>query len=218
VSLDVVTGLRAALIACALVLWFLTQRLLAGRAPGAGGMSDRVHAWTAPLHARLAAHPRVADAVLIASSAVIDVFGLWLLGSALLGPTFRPFLSLFGLYLLRQICQALCSLPAPPGVIWHHPGFPSLLVTYGTSQDYFFSGHTAIAVLGAIAAVTAGPPWLATAAVVAAALEAAVVLVLRAHYTMDVVAAACAAWCAWSLGGAVAPVVDAWLTGLRLIN
>jgi hypothetical protein len=46
---------------------------------------------------------------------VIDLFGLWLLGSALLGPTFRPFLSLFGLYVLRQICQALCSLPAPPG-------------------------------------------------------------------------------------------------------
>jgi len=91
VSLDVVTGLRAALIACALVLWFLTHGFSPGRAPGAGGMSDRVHAWTAPLHARLAAHPRVADAVLIASSAVIDVFGLWLLGSALLGPTFARF-------------------------------------------------------------------------------------------------------------------------------
>ena len=207
-------GLRGALVAGGLALWFLTQRLLAARPPKTEGIGDRLHAWTAPLHARLAARPRAADAVLIASSALIDLFGLWLLGSALLGPTIRPFLALFVLYLLRQTSQGLCSLPAPPGVIWRHPGFPSLLVTYGTSHDYFFSGHTAIAVLGAIAVADAAPPGLAAAAAVAAVLEAAVVLVLRAHYTMDVVAAACAAWCAWSLGGALAPPFDAWLAGL----
>jgi acetyl-CoA carboxylase biotin carboxylase subunit len=41
-------------------------------------------------------------------------------------------------------------------------------VTYGTSHDYFFSGHTAIAVLGAITLVHQGPPWLGAAAVAAA--------------------------------------------------
>jgi hypothetical protein len=213
-TVGALTGLRAALVAGGLALWFLTQRLLAGRTPETGGIGDRVHAWSAPLNAQLAARPHAANSVLIASSAVIDLLGVWLLGSALLGPTIRPFLSLFFLYLLRQVCQGLCSLPAPRGSIWRHPGFPSLLVTYGTTHDYFFSGHTAIAVLGAIAITAAGPPWLAAGAVAAAVLEAAVVLVLRAHYTMDVVAAACAAWCAWSLGGALAPTVDAWLAGL----
>jgi hypothetical protein len=208
------TGLRAAAIAAGLGLWFWTQRLLARRMPGGDGIEDRLHAWTAPVHDRLAANPRAADAVLVASSAGIDLFGLYLLGSALLGPSLRPFLSLFALYALRQLCQGLCALPAPPGAIWRHPGFPSLLVTYGTSHDYFFSGHTAIAVLGAITLAQQGPAWLGAAAVAVAALEAAVVLALRAHYTMDVVAAACAAWCAWSLGGALAPAVDAWLGAL----
>jgi hypothetical protein len=214
VSAAAVTALRAAAIAAGLGLWFWTQRLLAGRTPAGPGIADRAHEWTAPLHDRLAARPRAANAVLIASSAGIDVFGVWLLGAALLGPTLRPFLALLALYLLRQLCQGLCALPEPPGAIWRHPGFPSLLVTYGTSHDYFFSGHTAIAVLGAIAAAAAGPPWLAAAALAAAVLEALVVLVLRAHYTMDVVAAACAAWCAWSLGGALAPAADAWLAAL----
>ena len=118
------------------------------------------------------------------------------------------------MFLLRQLCQGLCSLPPPPGAIWHRPGFPSLLVTYGTSNDYYFSGHTAIAVLAVIALAHQGPPWLAAAVAVVALLEAFVVLVLRAHYTMDVVAAACAAWCAWSLGGVAAPAVDMWLTTL----
>ena len=42
-------------------------------------------------------------------------------------------------------------------MIWRNPGFPSLLVTYGVSNDFFISGHTAIAVLGAIAASKLGP-------------------------------------------------------------
>ena len=54
------------------------------------------------------------------------------------------------LYALRQICQGLCALPPPDGMIWRRPGIPSLLVTYGTATDLFFSGHTAIAVFGCI--------------------------------------------------------------------
>ena len=37
------------------------------------------------------------------------------------------------------------------------------------------------------------------------------VLVLRAHYTMDVFAAALAAFFAYNLGAAIAPGVDAWI-------
>jgi hypothetical protein len=45
-------------------------------------------------------------------------------------------------------------------------------------------------------------------------LEAATVLVLRAHYTMDVFAAALAAFFAYSLGVTVAPAVDTWIASL----
>jgi hypothetical protein len=43
---------------------------------------------------------------------------------------------------------------------------------------------------------------------------AATVLVLRAHYTMDVFAAALAAFFAYSLGATVAPAVDTWIASL----
>ncbi len=79
-------------------------------------MGDAVHQWTAPLHDALLVHPQAADAYLIVSSAVIDVVGVWLLLSALFGPTIRPFLGLLMLFAaLRQLCQALCALPAPAG-------------------------------------------------------------------------------------------------------
>jgi len=202
--------IRLGLIGVALAGWFWSQHLL-GQRLVAAGIRDRVHEWTAPLHAWLLAHPRATNATLIASSAVIDMVGIYLIAAAIFGPSFRPFIALFVLFVLRQMCQVLCALPTPPGSIWRYPGFPALLVTYGTDNDYFFSGHTAIAVLGAIELAHAGPPWLALAMCVIAALEAATVLVLRAHYTMDVFAAALAAFFAYNLGAATAPGIDAWI-------
>jgi hypothetical protein len=205
--------LRVALIGAGLALWFWTQHLLAQRLI-ATGIRDRVHDWTAPVNAWLAASPRATNATLIVTSAVIDVIGIYLLAAAIFGPTLRPFIALFVVFLLRQICQVLCALPAPPGSIWRYPGFPSLLVTYGTDYDYFFSGHTAIAVLGAIEIAASGPPWLGAIMFIIAAVEAATVLVLRAHYTMDVFAAALAAVVAYGAGAALAPAVDAWIAAL----
>ena len=206
-------GLRAALVVVALGGWYGSQRLL-GRRPAkpAGRPPDAVHRITAGLHARLTAHPRAADAVLVASSAFVDLFGLGLAASALLGPSFRPFLALAMLFALRQVCQAAVALPAPPGMIWRSPGVPSLLVTYDVGNDFFFSGHTGIAVLGAIEAWTAGPPWLGPVAAAIAGAEVLTVLVLRAHWTVDVVAAIPAAFGCHALAGLAAPAVDGWLS------
>ncbi len=76
-----------------------------------------------------------------------------------------------------------------------------MLVTYGVANDFFISGHTAIAVLGALWACAVLPWWAAAIAIVMAIGEAITVLILRAHYTMDVLAAITAAWCAWALAG-----------------
>jgi hypothetical protein len=197
-------GGRAALIVVSLVAWFLTQSLIGSRPALADGRpGDLVHDLTAGVNAWLHAHPRAADRLLIASSLGIDLFGLSLIGSALLGDTLRPFVALVMLFMFRQLCQACCALPAPPGLIWRHPGTPSLLVTYGVANDFFISGHTAIAVLGALWAAAALPWWAAVIASVIALGEAITVLILRAHYTMDVLAAITAAWCFWALAGSL---------------
>jgi hypothetical protein len=45
-------------------------------------------------------------------------------------------------------------------------------------------------------------------------IEIAAVLVLRAHYTLDVFAGAVTALWVWSAAQAMAPAVDGWLAGL----
>jgi len=104
---------RAALVAVGLGLWFWTQRLIGARPFPSRGIGDAVHDWTEPWNRWLNVNPRAADALLIASSAVIDLLGLFLLGAAIFGPTFRPFVGLLLLYALRQLCQGLCAC-APP--------------------------------------------------------------------------------------------------------
>lgn len=201
---------KLALIALALALWFWTQKRIAGKA-GGHRLSDAVHRFTAPLLRYLHRHPKTADRTLVVSSFFIDAVGVILFLLALFGPSFAPFIGLVIVFALRQAFQFCCTLPAPTGMIWRNPGFPSALVTYGVSNDLFFSGHTALAVLGAIEICHIAPAWVGAIAVLIAIGEAATVLVLRAHYTMDVIAGAFAAWFAADMAHRIAPSVDLFL-------
>lgn len=204
-------GLRAGIVAAALAIWYWTQSLLGRKPVPRDGIGDFIHDRTTRWHRYFFDRPRAANRALIVSSLFIDLTGLSLIAAALFGPTFAPFLALIILFSLRQVCQNLCRLPPPPGIIWRDPGFPALLVTYHVGNDFFFSGHTALAALGAIEAARLGPPWLAATAALVALGEALVVLVLRAHYTLDVVAAVFVAFFASDLAASLAPALDAWL-------
>jgi len=197
-----------------LAIWFWTQSLLGARMPPAAGrIGDALHTFTAGLNSYFAQNTAAANVLLIVSSAFIDALVVFLLGSWLFGVSVRPFLGLVLLMLLRQSLQALCSLPVPSGMIWHYPGFPSLLVTYHVANDFFFSGHTAIAVFGAIEITRFHRKWLTVSSIALVCFEVAAVLILRAHYTMDVFTGILAALCVARLSERISPALDRRLAG-----
>ncbi|HLW86221.1 MAG TPA: phosphatase PAP2-related protein [Candidatus Sulfotelmatobacter sp.] len=177
---------RVALTAAALVIWFATQSWIGARSLPASGIGDGLQAATAPVNSYLLTHPGAANVLLFVSSGIVDILGIFLLAKWIFGASLRPFLGLVIVLGLRQIMQACVALPPPPHAIWHNPGFPSIFVTYSVAHDYFFSGHTAIAVLGAGELVRVGRSWLTAAAVGIVGFEIFAVVALRAHYTMDV--------------------------------
>ena len=191
-----------------LAVWFWTQSLLGARTVPTAGVGDRLHDLTAGVNSYFGAHSAAANGLLIVSSAIIDGLGLFLLGSWLFGGSVRPFLGLVLLMAMRQALQALCSLPAPPAMIWHDPGFPSLLVTYHVANDFFFSGHTAIAVFGALELSRFRRSWLTAFAILLVLFEIVAVLVLRAHYTIDVFTGILAALWVDRISERLAPVLD----------
>jgi hypothetical protein len=210
---------RTVAIIISLGIWQLTQKLLARRnvlveCRDGATITDGIHQLTARYNQKLLDHPQAANILLLASSLVIDLLGIYLLISAIFGKTIEPFLGLFMVFALRQICQAFCPLPPPKGMIWRSPGFPSLLVTYGTSCDLFFSGHTAIAVYGAVTVASAFGPIGIVLGCLIVVFEIVTVLVLRAHYTMDVFTGLIAALWVHQLAVQFAPHVDGWIQHL----
>ena len=130
-------GPRIVVVAVAIGLWFWTQRLVSAKAPVKNGVGDRLHDWSAPLHAWFLARPRATNLTLIPTSVFIDLFGLSLFASSVFGPTLQPLLAIFVLFSMRQTCLALCTLPPPPGAIWHHPGFLSLFSRRAPATIFF---------------------------------------------------------------------------------
>jgi len=188
-------GLRLLAIGGGLVVWFVTQRMIGARSIADGALYDHLHVVTSGWNRWLHEHPQSANAVLIASSLGVDAVTLFVLALAVLGPSFMPFWGLLALFMLRQLSQAIVALPPPPGIIWRDPGFPSLFVTYGVGNDFFFSGHTALAVYGAMQLAALHIPALTAVAIVVAILQIVAVIALRAHWTMDVIAGLAAAVC-----------------------
>ncbi len=209
-------AVRTGMVVAGIVVWFWTQAILGKRVPKVANempLTDGIHLLTARFHARYAKNVAAGNRLLISSSIVIDLLGFYLLGSAIFGESIRPYIGLVMVFALRQICQMLCPLPAPDGMIWRYPGVPAILVTYGTANDLFFSGHTAIAIYGvATLAGHWGPIGLAIGILIAL-FEIGTVLVLRAHYTMDVFTGIiCALW-VYSLSAVAGPWMDTVIRG-----
>ncbi len=217
-------AVRAVVAVIGLAAWYGTQRLIgekrplapddAGRAGGLLAEHDVLLKWLEPVNCYLNANRRAANALLITSKAIMDVLVGFVIIWSIIGPSFRPFVGLIILFGLRQLCQALTALPAPPGMIWRNPGFPPIFVNYGVSNDLFFSGHTAMAVYGVVELALLGSPYLIGLAALVAAFEIIAVLALRAHYTIDVFAGVVTALLVAGIAWRIGPACDAALAQL----
>lgn len=183
-----IVAARLAAVGGLIALWFYTQRLIMSRSLPPGEIGDKSHLWLGSLNAYLNRSPGAARLLLVTSSLGVDLLGLTILYRGVFGPSFRPVVGLALLLSLRQLSQYFCALPSPAGMIWRHPGVPSIFVTYGVTNDLFFSGHTAVAVYGALVLASMGGVAFALVGLALALFEMFSVLALRAHWSMDVYA------------------------------
>src|SRR5436190_3633002 len=107
------TSIRILLVVVGLAIWYGTQALIKFRPNGVGVLGDGLHVLTERGFRYLSTHPRAADLLLGVSSFGIDCLGVFVLVQSVIGPSLRPFVGLFLVFVARQICQALCALPPP---------------------------------------------------------------------------------------------------------
>ena len=183
-------AIRLMMIIAGLSIWFGTQALLGSRSGTENKVGDGLHEWTAAANEFLHENSYWSTFLLCGSSAIVDFSALLLVIKFIFGSSLRPYLALLILFLTRQVCQALVTLPSPEGMIWYDPGFPSLFVTYYVTNDLFFSGHTGIVVLAAVELFQVNNRMSKLLGVLLVALQISALIVLRAHYTMDIFAGA----------------------------
>jgi hypothetical protein len=63
------------------------------------------------------------------------------------GTSIRLVYAYFAFYGMRAGCMSVYSVEPYEGFYWEYPGFPSLIIAYGETNDFFFSGHIGSCVL-----------------------------------------------------------------------
>jgi PAP2 superfamily C-terminal len=210
---------QAAAVVAAYAVWLSSQHLLERTRGTVTGFTDHTHQLLSGVNAFLNGHPTVANVILAVSSFEVDLAATSMVVFFFVRRDSRPLLGLWLILVMRQLCQASVSIPAPEGMIWRYPGFPTLVVTYGTSTDFFFSGHMALATLLATELTAQGAVrWKQTVAWAVAAAQAFVILSMRFHYVTDVVAGGLAAVAATQLAHALGRLLDAGLAPWSIVR
>lgn len=76
----------------------------------------------------------------------------------------------------------------PDGFNWSYPGFPSLMVNYLKTNDFFYSGHVGLAIILMCEFYTMKNYYMFGFCIFTYFVEAFTLTVTRAHYSIDLIA------------------------------
>lgn len=85
----------------------------------------------------------------------------------------------------------------PEGYAWDYPGFPSIMVSYLKTNDFFFSGHCGLPILLLCEFNFLKIQWIKIICIFTFVLECFTMLSLRGHYSIDIIAGAIFAHYIW---------------------
>jgi hypothetical protein len=75
----------------------------------------------------------------------------------------------------------------PDGYLWEYPGFPSITVSYLKTNDFFFSGHVGLPIIGALEFYGEEKMPLACFCMFTCLLEFFTMIITRGHYLIDLI-------------------------------
>ena len=81
----------------------------------------------------------------------------------------------------------MVTFPYPKGNIWQYPGFPSLIIPYGESNDFFWSGHCGFLMIVTLEWYENRRRVMVFITVLINIYIGFVMVVFRIHYTVDII-------------------------------
>ena len=98
----------------------------------------------------------------------------------------------------------------PDGFLWGYPGFPSIMVSYLKTNDFFYSGHCGLPIVLLCEFRFLKINIMSAICLFVFFLETFTMLTLRGHYTIDVIAGAIFAHYIWDNVNKYVYIVDNW--------
>jgi hypothetical protein len=202
------------LICAGIACIFTTQYFIGKKSIPACGITDAIQNFFLPFNQFVHGHVHLGDAILICMNFLLDCMFLFMFVDTIITRNIRPFLTYALFFALRQSMQFLVALPIPPDIIWHYPGFPSLLQNYHISNDLYFSGHAGISLIAALEMSSFGKRWLTALGFTIFACESLLVIGMQIHYSMDVFTAIVTVFCITDLSCHLAHPINRFLSKL----
>lgn len=159
------------------------------RNPKVQCLDDKLMKLTDPLNDFFANNKPYKNALIITSSVCMDFVTIttalyWLFYTQ----SWRIIVTVLLFYGCRGIIQFIFQFSFPEGFIWEYPGFPSLVVNYDKTNDFFYSGHVGMPLIAALEWRKNGFTIPAIVCVFVSCLEGFTVFITRTHYSIDIIA------------------------------
>lgn len=103
--------------------------------------------------------------------------------------TWRFLLAMGTFYSFRSFTTNIATFEIPQGYNWGYPGVMSIFVPYGATADFFYSGHVGTCVLQYNEHHSNGRHYWAAFCIFAMFCQVFMMVALRSHYTLDMIAA-----------------------------
>ena len=148
-------------------------------------LNDPIHNFLQYPNEEVTSNRESAKFLQISSSFFMDftffsLFTYWFL----YGKSCRLILATIMFYSIRAISQILVQFKYPEGYDWQYPGFPSYVVPYGNTSDFFFSGPCGFLNICALEWLAIGNKYMGYTVEAFNFYMAFVMLIFRVHYTV----------------------------------
>jgi len=141
-----------------------------------------------PITDFLSQHLLIRDLMLILGALFMDMgFLLFTIVYILRGNSWKEIFAIILFYGLRGSFQSISFLQIYDTFIMEYPGFPSLMVPYFRTADFYYSGHTGASCLLALSYRDWGYTPIFYVYIFSTFYEALQMSIIRAHYSIDII-------------------------------
>lgn len=158
------------------------------RSPDIDCIDDKLMSLTNTFNSFFSNNTSSKHALVIIGSLCVDiVFVATVLYWLLFAKTWRFMVAFVVFSVVKVLTHYMFNFSFPEGYVWDYPGFPSLLVSYGKTNTFFYSSYVGIPVICALEWRKNGVLFLMVVCLAVSCFESFTVFVTRAHYSIDII-------------------------------